>query len=75
MQAYKENPAAPNYQGSEYFLGRRGRTKDGAMVAPEMKTHVSGKVRRDAAILKEKRKAKEELSLARKPGKDGRAGR
>ena len=43
------------------------RSRDGAMVAPETKTYVSGKEREDAVILKEKRKAREEKHLAKSP--------
>ena len=34
MQAYKESPAAPNYNLAEIFMGRQGPGKEGAIVDP-----------------------------------------
>ena len=45
-----------------------GERKGGALVAPSLQSHVASEVGKEAAILKEKRKARE----ARKPPHTGR---
>ena len=51
-----------------------GMTKDSgmAMVSPELIAHVASEVERDAAILKQVRKAREERAELAKPGKRGK---
>ena len=73
-EAHVANPAAPSYEGGDYFLGA-GRTASGAVIAPALTSHVSDRLRGDAAIQKERRKIAENRTLQapRKPGK-GKAG-
>ena len=75
-EAHVANPSAPSYEGGDYFLGA-GRTASGAVIAPALTSHVSDRLRGDAAIQKEKRKIAENrtLQVPRKQGKGaGKAG-
>lgn len=76
-ESHAENPSAPNYTGSSHYMGsveRRG----GALLAPTLQLHVAGKLRDEAAIAKEQRKAVEVRQLQRpgnqrpKTGADGK---
>ena len=62
-EAYYTNPKNPRFEGAEYFqgLGRRG-----AAVAPALTQFVAKSLEADALIQKERRKAREESSLAKK---------
>lgn len=61
-EAHAANPAAPSYEGGDYFLGT-GLRAGGAIVAPSLSAFVSDKLKADAAILKEKRKLAEARNL------------
>jgi hypothetical protein len=60
----KQKTAMPS-QEADLFLGA-GKTGHEAMVAPELMEHVAKSLERDALILKQSRKFREERSLARK---------
>lgn len=74
-EAHSANPAAPSYEGGDYFLGT-GSRPGGAIVAPSLTSFVSERLRADAAILKEKRKLAEARNLrtAAAPKKGGGKG-
>ena len=57
-EAHVGNPGAPSYEGASYFRGM-GMRAGGALVAPSLAQHVSERMRADAAIAKERRKARE----------------
>ena len=64
------------FQGGDYFLGT-GRTASGAVISPALTSHVSDRLRDDAAIHEVRRKLAENRTLQapRKPGKGaGKAG-
>lgn len=75
VEAHSANPAAPSYEGGDYFLGT-GSRPGGAIVAPNLASFVSERLRADAAILKEKRKLAEARNLrpAAAPKKGGGRG-
>ena len=54
----EENPGNPNYEGSDEFMGIAERS-GGGYVVPALVKHVADELGRKAAILKEKRKARE----------------
>ena len=64
-EAHAANPAAPTYEGGDYFMGT-GLRPGGAIVAPTLTALVSDRLRAEAAILKEKRKLTESRTL--RPG-------
>lgn len=58
QEAVSEDPLNPSYEGARHFMGgdeRRG----GAQMAPSLRAFVATELGREAAILKEKRKARE----------------
>ena len=57
-EAHVDNPGAPQYISSEHYMGVRER-KGGALLAPSLSLHVAGRMRDEAAIAKERRKANE----------------
>jgi hypothetical protein len=57
-EAVAENPDAPNFEGAEFYMGSEERP-GGALVSPALKMFVASKFSAEAAILKEKRKARE----------------
>ncbi len=63
--AVLESPLQPSYEGARFYLGK-GAQRGGALVMPSLTAHVASEIGRHAAILKEKRKAKE----ARQGGKN-----
>ena len=68
-EAVAENPSAPSWEGASIFMGsveRRG----GALMAPDLRAYVAGELGKEAAIQKEKRKARE----AKPKGKAGGRG-
>eukprot|EP00746_Dinoflagellata_sp_MGD_P159731 gnl/MRDRNA2_/MRDRNA2_86757_c1_seq1.p1 gnl/MRDRNA2_/MRDRNA2_86757_c1~~gnl/MRDRNA2_/MRDRNA2_86757_c1_seq1.p1 ORF type:complete len:406 (+),score=88.05 gnl/MRDRNA2_/MRDRNA2_86757_c1_seq1:297-1514(+) len=70
-QAYKSGDH-PNYDGAEYFEGDQEAT-DASFVDPKLTEHVAGKLRDQASIDKERRKAREEKELKKsKDKKDGK---
>ena len=57
-------------QGTDWLDERRlflgtGRSHGSALVSPELEEHVSGELQKESAVLKEKRKGREERALAR----------
>ena len=57
-EAVSESPSDPSFEGAEHFLGIQEK-RGGALVAPSLRAHVAGELGREAAILREKRKARE----------------
>lgn len=57
-EAVVDSPSEPNFENAEHWLGF-GERKGGALIAPALKTHVSAQIGKEAAILKERRKARE----------------
>ena len=56
------------------FLGV-GETRGLIMVAPSLEAHLAAELAKESAVLKEKRKMREERQLARGPGQSGRLSR
>jgi hypothetical protein len=56
--AIAENADAPSYEGARHFMGL-SQGRGGALVAPSLAAHVASELSKEAAILKEKRKARE----------------
>ena len=71
--AHLDDPKAPNYEGGDLFMGH-GDRPGGVLIAPDLRTHVATRLRDDASVRKEQRKAKEERRLAR-GGREGGRGR
>ena len=68
--AVLENPSQPSFEGARHFLGvseRRG----GALVAPSLQAHVATELGKEAAIQKEKRKAREARQNPKGKGRGG----
>ena len=63
--AIGECAESPSYEGARFFLGTLER-KRGALVAPTLSAHVATELGREAAIQKEKRKAREARAAAAK---------
>jgi hypothetical protein len=75
-EAIAEDPTNPSYDGSAHWMGSSDR-RGGALVAPALKAFVATELSREAAIMKEKRKARE-AKVARGGGRgagEGRGGR
>eukprot|EP00971_Amphidinium_carterae_P343138 6482725-Amphidinium_carterae.1 len=66
-EAYYSNPKAPRFDGSEHL---QGLGKRGAAIMPALTEYASKQMQSEAAIQKERRKAREEQALA----KNGRQG-
>jgi hypothetical protein len=62
-EAYSVNPKAPRFDGSHHF---QGLGKRNLAVMPELASHVADSLKTEAAISKERRKAREEASLKSK---------
>jgi len=56
--AVAQSPGAPSYEGAQHFLGTPER-RGGAIVAPALTQYVAAQLSHEAAIEKEKRKARE----------------
>ena len=56
--AVLENPDNPSFEGARFFLGVPEH-RAGALVAPSLQSYVASEFGKEAAILKEKRKARE----------------
>ena len=59
-EAYGANPKAPRFDAQNHFMGQG---KKNVAVAPALVAHVAGELRDEAAVAKERRKAREEASL------------
>jgi hypothetical protein len=69
-EAVLDSPDNPNYEGARHFLGVQER-RGGALIAPSLKAHVAAELSREAAIQKEKRKAREARPQPKPKGKKG----
>ncbi|CAK0837412.1 unnamed protein product [Prorocentrum cordatum] len=66
-EVHADNPHNPSWDGWEHYLGIEER-KGGAGMAPSLRQHVASEMGKQAAVDKEKRKARE----AKKGGKSGK---
>ena len=71
-EAVSEDPANPSYEGATLFMGLNTK-RGGGFVHPDLKKFVAEELGREAAILKEKRKAREVRTAGKGRGK-GAAG-
>ena len=58
---HADDPKNPSWQGAELYMGLAERP-GGVLMAPSLRRHVAEELGREAAILKEKRKAREAKS-------------
>lgn len=65
-----ESPDNPSFEGARHFMGY-GEERGGALVSPGLRSHVASEWGREAAILKEKRKAREAKDAAKGNGRGG----
>ncbi len=56
--AVVQSPEAPSYEGARFWMGY-GERRGGALVAPSLQAQVAAEYGKEAAILKEMRKARE----------------
>ena len=68
--AITESPENPSYEGARHFMGI-GERRGGALIAPALSQYVAAELGKEAAILKEKRKARE--ARGKGSGKTGAA--
>lgn len=66
-EAHSHNPAAPSYEGADYWMGNKYK-HGGAIVVPSLTEHVSKKLQADSQILKERRKLEEAKGRGRGRG-------
>jgi hypothetical protein len=71
-EAYRGRASAPSYEGAEHMLGFRD-TMDETLVNPELRKHTAQKMKEEADIHKERRKASEETAHAHRGGGAGGA--
>ena len=64
-EAYAANPKQPRVDSHFHFMGQGRRA---SAVAPSLVAHVASELRDEAAVAKERRKAREESALAAKKG-------
>ena len=64
-EAYAANPKQPRFDSQLHFMGQGRRA---SAVAPSLIAHVASELRDEAAVAKERRKAREESALAAKKG-------
>ena len=69
-EAHRISPGAPDFSSADVFMGWEYRRGDG--VNPELAKFVAGELKDQAAIAKEARKAREEMSSKKKPGGGGK---
>jgi hypothetical protein len=62
-EAYSSNPKTPSFDGQSHFMGQGKRQ---VAIAPALSAHVASELRDEAAISKERRKAREEAALRSK---------
>lgn len=63
-EAHSYNPASPNYEGSEYWMGNKFK-HGGAIVIPSLTEHVAKRLHADSQIMKERRKLEEAKGKAK----------
>ena len=68
--AVREDALSPSYEGARHFMGVGG-GRGGAFVVPSLQAHVAGELGKEAAILKEKRKAREAKAALQGKGPKG----
>ena len=76
--AHRASPSCPDYSAADHYMGWTA-TQGGASVAPGLRRHVAARLKAEADISKEARKAREEAALRRqkpraKPKGGGRGG-
>ena len=57
-ESVSENPDEPSMEGAEHYMGV-GEQRGGALVSPGLRAYVARELSKQAAVLKEKRKARE----------------
>ena len=67
-ESHLEDPLHPTFQGARHFMGT-GERRGGALVAPSLQSHVAEQLRGEAAVAKERRKARESSTLTTKSWK------
>ena len=72
-EAHAANPTNPDYTGSDVFLGL-GKRRGGALVNPALSAYSATLMRDEAAVAKERRKAREERTLRPEGGGGGYGG-
>ena len=70
-EAYRGRPSAPNFDGSEHFLGLT-EAVDGTLIDPELKKHAVARRKDDMDIKREERKFMEESRLRIDPKGKGK---
>ena len=75
VEAHAISPANPDYSAADEMMGLGGR-RGSVGVSPALQTYTAGRLRDQAAILKEKRKSAEETRLKKtaQTGKHGQGG-
>jgi hypothetical protein len=58
QDVYATDPKNPRWDGWEHYLGIEER-RGGAVIAPSLRAHVASEIGKEAAVLKERRKASE----------------
>ena len=66
-EAHRADPARPCFDGAHHFMGEEDE-KGGALVEPTLRAHVAARLSAEAAIDKERRKAREAVAGAKDPG-------
>ena len=57
-EAHREDPSKPTFEGAQYYMGDED-VSSGVYLAPSLKAHVASEMAKEAAIEKERRKARE----------------
>jgi len=68
-----DDPSSPNWEGARHFMGT-GERRGGALVAPALEQFVAENLRGEAAIAKERRKARESRTMPGHRGDQGGRG-
>ena len=72
--SHLDDPNSPNWEGARHFMGT-GERRGGAIVAPALEQFVAENLRGEAAIAKERRKARESRTFQAPQGAQGARGR
>ena len=67
-EAHRLNPSTPDYTSADVFMGWQW-NRNGATIAPDLSQHVATRLKAQADVAKEARKAKEEIVAARAKAK------
>ena len=68
-EAHSLDPGSPSFEGWEHWLGL-GERRAGILIPPELSRFVAKRVGDEAAVAKERRKAREEKKASKNKGKD-----